>query len=115
MVTKEAATFRWHPKDITLFKTNFILSHLSQTMFQYLNYLLNSPETVQSRSVRWSVISELGNTRLQVEEVLGFEIKSNFERKKNCDIFYAKFLNLKFIPRVSPNSLRSQSLEILTL
>ena len=33
-----------------LLKTIFILLHLSQTMFQNLNHLLNSPETVQSSS-----------------------------------------------------------------
>ena len=33
-----------------LLKTNFILSHLSQTMCQHLNHFLNSPETVQSSS-----------------------------------------------------------------
>ena len=35
-----------------LLKTNFILSHLSQTKCQHLNHVLNSPETVQSSSER---------------------------------------------------------------
>ena len=48
-------------------------------MFQQPNHLLNSPETAQSSSERLSLSSELGRTGLQVEEILGFEIKFNFE------------------------------------